>query len=142
MKIHIIYDNVNFRVKHWRKIKKLIEKVITKECSCSGDLNFIITTDDVLKEINIEFLKHNYYTDVISFNYDYNNSLLGEIYISIDTVKRNAKNYKISYRNEFLRVIIHGVLHICGYDDKTDYERKKMSIREDYWLMIYRKLIE
>jgi probable rRNA maturation factor len=142
LKIHIFYDNVDFRVKNWRKIKKLVEKVITKECNCSGDLNFIITTDDVLKEINIKFLKHNYYTDVISFNYDYNNSLLGEIFISIDTVKRNAKNYKLSYRNEFLRVLIHGVLHICSYDDKTDYERKKMSMREDYWLMIYRKLIE
>lgn len=137
MKIHIFYENVNFRIRHWRKVKELIEKVIAKENKISGDLNFIITTDEILKEINIKFLNHYYYTDVISFNYDYQNNLAGEVYISLDSVKINAKNYKVSYNHELIRVIIHGVLHICGHDDRTRSERKKMSMLEDFWLNTY-----
>lgn len=140
MKIRIFYDNVDFRIKGWRKIKKLIEKVISKEDKISGDLNFILTNDSILKKINIEFLKHNYNTDVISFNYYDQNNLTGEIYISIETVKRNAKNYKVSYRNEMIRVIIHGVLHICGYEDRDDREKREMRKHEDFWLKVYNEL--
>jgi rRNA maturation RNase YbeY len=140
LKIRIFYDNVDFRIKGWRKIKKLIEKVISKEDKISGDLNFILTNDSILKKINIEFLKHNYNTDVISFNYYDQNNLTGEIYISIETVKRNAKNYKVSYRNEMIRVIIHGVLHICGYEDRDDREKREMRKHEDFWLKVYNEL--
>lgn len=140
MNIRIYYDNVNFRIRSWRKIRKLIEKVISKENIISGDLNFILTNDSVLKKINNEFLKHNYNTDVISFNYDDQSNLAGEVYISIDTVKRNAKNYKVSYRNEMIRVIIHGVLHICGYEDRNDIEKREMRKQEDFWLKIYKEL--
>ena len=94
MKIKIFYDNIDFRVRGWRKIEKLVKKVISKENKISGDLNFIVTNDKTLKEINNKYLKHNFNTDVISFNYEDQGNLFGEIYISIDTVKRNAKNYK------------------------------------------------
>ena len=137
MSIQIFYDNIYFRVKNWRSIKKLIEKVISEEGKISGDLNFILTNDDILKGINIQFLKHNYYTDVISFNYGDNNIITGEIYISIDTVKRNANNYKISYNTELIRVVIHGVLHLCGYDDSNEKEKKKMKGLENFWLKVY-----
>ena len=140
MKIRIFYDNVDFRIKGWRKIKKLIEKVISKEDKISGDLNFILTNDSILKKINNEFLKHNYNTDVISFNYYDQNNLTGEIYISIETVKRNAKNYKVSYRNEMIRVIIHGVLHICGYEDRNDSEKGEMRKKEEFWLKVHNEL--
>lgn len=140
MKINIFYDNIDFRVKGWRKIKELIKKVISKESKISGDLNFIITDDKILLELNIEFLKHNYYTDVISFNSNNQNNLSGEVYISIDAVKRNAKNYKISYSMELLRVMIHGVLHICGFNDINKIEKEKMRMHEDYWLRVYKKL--
>jgi probable rRNA maturation factor len=140
LKIRIFYDNIDFRIRSWRKIKKLVEKVITKEGKISGDLNFIITNDTVLKEINVKFLSHDYFTDAISFNYDYQNNLAGEIYISIDTVKRNAKNYKVSYSDELLRVIIHGVLHICDYDDKKDEERKKMRRLENLWMKVFKEM--
>ena len=140
MKIRIFYDNIDFRIRSWRKIKKLVEKVISEEDKISGDLNFIITNDTVLKEINFKFLSHDYFTDVISFNYDYQNKLAGEIYISIDTVKRNAKNYKVSYSDELLRVIIHGVLHICEYDDKKDEERKEMRRLENLWMKVFKEM--
>ena len=137
MKIKIFYDNIDFRVRGWRKIEKLVKKVISKENKISGDLNFIVTNDKTLKKINIKYLKHNFNTDVISFNYENQGNLYGEIYVSIDTVKRNAKNYKVSYRIELVRVMIHGVLHICGYEDKNSHEKEKMRELEDWWLRVY-----
>jgi rRNA maturation RNase YbeY len=100
-----------------------------------GDLNFVITNDERLKEINIEFLKHNYFTDVIAFNYSENNRINGEIYVSLETVKRNAVVYKVSLRMELLRVMIHGTLHLCGYNDKTENERNVMKLIEDRWII-------
>jgi rRNA maturation RNase YbeY len=137
LKIKIFYDNIDFRVRGWRKIEKLVKKVISKENKISGDLNFIVTNDKTLKKINIKYLKHNFNTDVISFNYENQGNLSGEIYVSIDTVKRNAKNYKVSYRIELVRVMIHGVLHICGYEDQNNLEKEKMSELEDWWLRVY-----
>jgi probable rRNA maturation factor len=132
--IRVFYDETGFRIKNWRKIKKTVEKVIADENRISGDLNFILTNDNILKQINVEFLKHNYYTDVICFDYGVGKTVSGEVYISVETVRLNAKNYKVSYGNEILRVIIHGVLHLCGYDDKNKKGRSGMRVLENYWL--------
>jgi len=134
LSIRIYYDNTKYRFKGWRKTVNLIEKVIRSENMVSGDLSFIITSDEVLRKINIEFLNHNYYTDVIAFNYNDENIVKGEIYISKDTVKRNSHNYKVSLNNEMLRVMIHGILHLTGYNDKTEREREFMRRKEDQWL--------
>jgi len=134
LSIKVFYDETNFRLKGWRKIKQLIEKVIAKEHKISGDLNFIITNDKNIRSINIEFLEHDYNTDVISFDYCSGNVVNGEVYISIDTVRSNSLNYKVSLNNEVLRVIIHGVLHLLGYDDKTEEEKRVMKGKEDLWL--------
>jgi probable rRNA maturation factor len=135
LKIRIFYDDVKFRLQGRKTALKLIEKVIAKEKILSGDLNFIFTTDQYLLKINNEFLKHNYFTDVIAFSYNEDEMVNNEVYISIDTVKRNAHNYKISLKAEVLRVMIHGVLHLCGYDDKTVKEKFEMKRREDMWLL-------
>ena len=138
MKINIFYDNLDFRLKGWKKIKKVIEKVISEEGKISGDLNFIVTDDSSLKKINAKYLKHNYFTDVISFNYGSEENISGEVYISLDTVKINAINYNVSLKLELVRVMIHGVLHMCGYEDYDKNCKQEMVRMEEYWLSVYK----
>ena len=134
MNIRIFYDETNFRLKDWRKTKKVIGKIIEKENKILGDLNFIITDDIYLKEINLEFLEHDYYTDVITFNYNEGNVINGEIYISLDRVRSNALNYNVSFNMEMKRVLIHGILHLLGFNDKKEEEKRQMRKTEDFWI--------
>ncbi len=134
MSIRIFYEETEFRLKGWRKTVRIIKEVIGSEQLISGDLNFIITNDTILREINNRFLGHDYYTDVITFNNSNGTLINGEVYISIDTVRINANNYEVSLNNEVNRVILHGVLHLIGLDDKTEQEKVVMRNSEDNWL--------
>jgi probable rRNA maturation factor len=134
--IRIFYDNTSYRIKGWKKVVRILNKVIAKEGKISGDLSYIITNDEELRKINTQFLEHDYFTDVITFNYNDKNYINGEVYISLDSVKENALNYNVSLNGEIRRVMIHGVLHLVGYDDKTEAERKKMREQENFWLSL------
>jgi probable rRNA maturation factor len=134
LSIRIFYDQTNFRIKGHRKLVNLLNEVIRKEGKTPGDLSFIITNDENVRKINSEFLEHDYNTDVITFDYNSENIINGEVYISIDTVKENALNYKVSLKEEMHRVVLHGALHLIGYNDKTIEEKKIMRKMEDFWL--------
>jgi rRNA maturation RNase YbeY len=134
LSIRIFYDNTEFRLKGSRKACRIMDKVIGNEGKNTGDLIFIFTDDETLRKINVEFLNHNYFTDVITFDYATGSLLNGEIYISADRVKENSVNYNVSFRNETLRVMIHGVLHLLGFDDKSDEERIRMRSKEEQWI--------
>lgn len=131
MRIRIFYDGIKFRLKGTGRIKEFICKVITDANKKPGDLIFIFTGDVRIKEINQEFLGHNYYTDVISFDYREGDFINGEIYISIDTVRSNSKIYKSGIFEEAMRVMIHGTLHLLGYRDDSEEEKGKMIDKQE-----------
>lgn len=140
MNTRIFYEETDFRVKGWKKIKEVVQKVIAKEGFISGDLNFILTTDNKILELNKRFLERDYFTDVITFEYNEGEIVSGDIFISVDTVKMNSENYKVSYKEEIVRVMIHGILHLCGYKDKSKIEIVKMKKMEEYWLKRWKEL--
>jgi probable rRNA maturation factor len=108
-----------------------ISNVVVSENKQEGELNFIFCDDEYLLEINQKHLNHDYYTDVISFDYSVGNELHGDIFISIDRVQENATDFKVSFEEELKRVIIHGVLHFCGYKDKTETDEQEMRNKEN-----------
>jgi rRNA maturation RNase YbeY len=136
LSLRIFYDDGAPALRSWRLKKKKLEKVILGEGKIPGDLNFILTSDTELRKINKQFLKHNYFTDVISFTYSSGEILDGEIYISYQRIRKNAKRFRIKVEEELLRVMIHGILHICGYEDGNEGQRKEMRLKEDKWLKI------
>jgi len=119
-------------------LKSFIEKRVKKEGLSIESLNYVFCSDKYLLEINKQFLDHNYYTDIISFDLsEVPGQLIGEVYISVDRVKDNAKTHGATFSEELLRVIFHGALHFCGYKDKKPSDVKKMRHMEDLWLTAY-----
>ena len=108
-----------------------ISRVITSENKKEGDINYIFCDDDYLHKINVEYLSHDDLTDIISFDYSVGNELHGDIFISVERVKENAVEFNVSFDEELLRVMAHGVLHYAGYKDKNDEEGKAMRMKED-----------
>lgn len=130
------YDIEKFRLRDSKLIKKIISRIVSDSGMKGGLADVIITSDDKVYEINSEFLGHDYYTDIITFNYNNTKTVNGEIYISAERVKENAVKYGVSYDSEMKRVIFHGFLHLCGYDDSTAEEKKKMAEMEEMYLAL------
>lgn len=99
-----------------------------------GEINFIFCSDEFLYSVNKQYLKHNYYTDIITFDYSENKTLSADIFISVERVKENASTLNIFYKTEMLRVIVHGVLHLCGYKDQSKSQQLTMRMKEDFYL--------
>ena len=124
------------------KLKSFINKQCLKEGIRIETLHYVFCSDDFVLDINKRYLNHNFYTDIISFDLsEQRGHLIGDVYISIDRVKENAKTGGNRYTHELLRVIFHGALHFCGYKDKKPADAKLMRSMEDKWLKAYLKMI-
>ena len=117
--------------------KKWLNQVISNEDKEEGDITYIFCDDDYLLEKNIRFLNHNTLTDVITFDYCEGNSVSGDIFISIERVKENSEIFKVDFLTELNRVMVHGLLHLLGYKDKTERESNLMRKKENYYLSKY-----
>ncbi|HET7819648.1 MAG TPA: rRNA maturation RNase YbeY [Bacteroidia bacterium] len=133
MAILFFSKGIRFSISNKSRISKTIQNLIKNEKKKEGDISFTFCSDSFLLDINKKFLRHNTLTDIITFQYPAD-KLSGEIFISIPRVRENAKKFNVSIQQELYRVIIHGVLHLCGYTDKNNSDKVLMSKREDYYL--------
>ena len=117
-------------------IEKWVSNVVLKEAKILGEITYIFCSDNYLYQMNLEHLKHDTLTDIITFNYCQNNIISGDIFISIERVKDNSITYNTTFQNELNRVIIHGILHLIGYNDKTKEEQLMMRSKEDFYLSL------
>jgi probable rRNA maturation factor len=138
--IYFFYDDKVELLLDEEKIRYWISKVIEKENKKLGEIVYEFTTDENILQINTKFLNHNYFTDIITFDESFINIINGNIFISIDTVKENARDLDISFYLELYRVIIHGVMHLCGYADKSNEEKKLMRNKEDMYIAYLEKI--
>jgi rRNA maturation RNase YbeY len=137
-KVHFFYQGVTISLGNRNRLKLFLEKLFEKEGKKLMSLNYIFCTDKALLKINKEYLRHDYYTDIISFDLSDNpHEKTAEIYISVDRVRENAKSLGVSVQLEILRVIFHGALHICNYKDKTKREINLMRKMEDTYIKSY-----
>ncbi|WP_071134803.1 rRNA maturation RNase YbeY [Millionella massiliensis] len=117
-----------------RDVSAWVRAAVAEEGFKVGEINVIFCSDPYLLEINRHYLHHDYFTDIITFDYCENGVLSGDLFISVDTVKANSEEYQVMFHVELLRVIIHGVMHLAGYKDKTDPDAAKMRERENHYL--------
>lgn len=130
--IQFFSEDIPFEYPHPAIAQSWINLIIEREhCRLAAELNFIFCSDDYLHRMNIDYLNHDTLTDIITFPYSEPPKISGDIFISIDRVRENAEQYQVSFSSELHRVIIHGVLHLCGYPDKTPEEQKNMRAKEN-----------
>jgi probable rRNA maturation factor len=127
-------EDINFKIEQEFLIEELITFIIKFFNKEVGEISYIFTSDDYLLKVNIEHLNHNFYTDVITFDYCVDTIVSGDIFISIDRVKENSLEFSQNFTNEFLRVIVHGVLHLLGFNDHSEEEKINMRKLEDKFI--------
>lgn len=129
-----------YSLKNRTLIKQWIKTVVENKGKKLGDISYILCDDDYLLEVNRQYLKHNYYTDIITFDYTENDRIGGDLFISIDRVKDNATALQVPEHEELMRVMIHGVLHLLGLKDKSEEEVKQMRKAEEECLELLKKM--
>jgi rRNA maturation RNase YbeY len=137
--IKFINHDQKFSITGKTVLKSSLLKLFKREKKQAGEIQYIFCSDEYLLEMNRQFLQHDYFTDIITFDLSSSDVIDAEIYISIDRVKDNAKSFGVSYNQEIKRVIIHGALHLCGYRDKTKGEITLMREKESEYLRIFEK---
>jgi len=135
----IIYEAIDIKIP---KIKRRettgwIKKVITRFNKKAGDIIYVFCSDAEILRINQVYLKHDYYTDIITFDYSEGDKISGDLFISLETIKTNSKKFKTKFDEELRRVMVHGILHLCGYEDKTPVMKKVMREKEDEALRLF-----
>jgi rRNA maturation RNase YbeY len=123
-----------FSLEHEARLTEWLKDVIKSEGFKYDAINYVFCDDDYLHKLNVEFLKHDTLTDIISFDYSVGKIIQGDIFISVDRVKENALDFDVSFNQEIHRVIVHGILHYCGYKDKSEEDTKRMRAKEDFYL--------
>ena len=134
MAVRFFSDGTAFQPKGKRKISHWLNNIAAKEGKKTGQLRYVFVSDEIILDLNKKYLQHHEYTDIITFDDSSGDTISGEMYISVDTVCANAKDYRVDFDNELLRVMLHGLLHLCGYNDTTTSEQQKMRAAEDKYL--------
>ena len=133
--IQFFYENMPDSVD--TDYKKWLEEIILTEEKKLGDINYIFCDDEYLLKINQDYLQHDYYTDIITFDAVKGKTISGEIFVSLQRISDNASALSKIYEEELRRVLAHGILHLCGYKDKTEAEEQEMRSKEDYYIARY-----
>jgi probable rRNA maturation factor len=132
-------EDTKFLFKNKLANNRWLKLVAGSEIKTLGDISIIFCSDNYILDVNVRFLNHDYFTDVITFDYCEGNKLSGDLFISIDSVRENAVEFGTEFDEELHRVIVHGLLHLVGYDDHTPEEQKVMRAKEDYYLSLRAK---
>ena len=137
MDISFHSEGIRFELKAKSKHKKWIRKWLESHKFQAGEISYVFTSNEQLRLMNKKFLNHNYFTDVITFDYNEENLISGDIFVSVEQVRINSREFKSSFENELSRVVIHGVLHLLGYDDASHNEIKVMRKEEEKALALF-----
>lgn len=139
MNIDFNFEDVDFTLPDEQSLKNWIDYTVQNEHCFTGNLSYIFCSDEYLWNMNKQYLGHDYYTDIITFDYVEDKYVSGDMFISYDRVCDNAENFNVSRETELLRVMIHGVLHLVGYDDLTDEQEAEIHKMEDFYIDVYNK---
>ena len=134
------YSEIDFKLDHPQEVNSWLSDIISEESKDEGDIAYIFCDDSYLHKLNLDYLDHDTLTDILSFDYSLGNEIHGEIYISVDRVKENAKSFQTSFEEEIHRVMIHGILHYCGYKDKQEEDIRLMRKKEE-WALAKRRFV-
>ena len=138
--ISFVSNKTTFKLKQVARHRTWVERIIIANHKFPSEIQFIFSNDEFLADLNKQYLKHSTLTDIITFNYNSGHYISGDIFISIDRVKENAEKFNTDFYSELQRVMIHGILHLLGYNDKTDAEKKKIRKKEDECLFILNQI--
>lgn len=141
--IHFFTEDLTFKLKQVRKVKAALIQVASNYHKSIEEINYIFCSDSYLHSINLEYLQHDTYTDIITFDNSVSADLLmGDIFISVDRVKENAKKFQIEFHQELYRVMSHGLLHLCGFKDKKKADKEKMTDAENKALKVFYNILK